>query len=280
MHTPMCCTPLCRAQLRAACTQSRHSSHHGHTSTAAAPHAVHTPYTCVCGGTHTQITHTHTHPTPPPITQWGWGHWRGSLGLPQCRDVAVPLGAGKHGGGTTPPGAASPGVSRGWTPRTSPTRCRLTPLGWGGTGCPGLHGKGVLPASASFLAPPYGGQWGLFCGEQDLLCGERGLPCPQPCLRTPCTGPAGRGGHGMGGSPGGTPARELPCVGSLSTPCPLCSAPRVPPAGAGVPARAGLPAPRLQRQALRPGRPPRAAQHPGRTAACAWRVRGVCMVCG
>lgn len=82
-----------------------------------------------------------------------------------------------------------------------------------------------------------------------------------------------------GGSPGGTPAWEPPCVGSLSTPCPLCSAPRVPPAGAGVPARAGLPAPCLQRQALWPGRPPRAAQHPGRTAARAWRVRGVCMAC-
>lgn len=82
-----------------------------------------------------------------------------------------------------------------------------------------------------------------------------------------------------GGSSRGTPAWEPPCVGSLSTPCPLCSAPRVPPAGAGVPASAGLPAPCLQRQALRPGRPPRAAQHPGRRAACARHVRGVCMAC-
>lgn len=91
----------------------------------------------------------------------------------------------------------------------------------------------------------------------------------------------GRAGHcpwaHRDGQPLGRATRVGAAVrgGSLSEPSPLCSAPRVPPPGAGVPAGAGLPAPSLQRQALRPGCPPRAPQHPGRT-----RVRGVCAMFG
>lgn len=105
-----------------------------------------------------------------------------------------------------------------------------------------------------------------------------------PCRTGTCPAAwrgTGRARHCPWAHRDGQPLGKATCVGaavrggSLSEPSPLCSAPRVPPPGAGVPAGAGLPAPSLKRQALWPGCPPRAPQHPGRT-----RVRGVCAMFG
>lgn len=273
--------------------------------TAAAPHAAHTLHMRVGGG---DTNHTHT--TPPNHTA-GLG---ALVGLPASTPVP---GHGRAPwcweawGGAQHPRCCNPRGSRGWAPpRTSPARCWLTPLGWGHRVPRSARQRGA----ACLCSPPRPSTWwgagsawravgfalwgaGLaFWGAGFAFWGAGFALTPalpgDPMHRT---SRQRRAQHG--GSPGGTPAWELPCVGSLSTLCPLCSAPRVPPAGAGVPACAGLPAPLLQRQALRPGRPPRAAQHPGRTAArawhvhgmqyvhgvcmaCAWCVLGVCMACG
>lgn len=92
-------------------------------------------------------------------------------------------------------------------------------------------------------------------------------------------------GHRVGAALGKGPLHGGSCAwGSLSEPGPSCFAPRVPPPGAGVPAGAGLPASSLQRQALWPGRPPWAPQHPGRTTqhvrgtVCASHVDGACVM--